>query len=93
MFIERAYAAGELADPVKQLLNRIAGQLIQPLVLLLFGVASLYFLWGVYQYMVDNSADKRKDHQKHLISGVLGLAIMVCVWGILHFICNNVACQ
>jgi phosphatidylglycerophosphatase A len=93
MFVERVYAAGELAEPVKQLINRIIEQLVEPFVLLLFGVALLYFLWGVYQYMIDNSADKRKDRQKHLISGVVGLTIMVCVWGILQFISNNVACQ
>lgn len=93
MLIERAYAVGELADPVKDLLNKLAVQIISPIVSLMFGVAMLYFLYGVYLYIVDAGTDKRKEREMHLIFGVIGLTIMVCVWGILQFVCNNVACQ
>lgn len=93
MLIERAYAVGELAAPVKDLLNKLAVQIINPLVSLAFGVAMLYFLYGVYRYIDNAASDKRKESEEHLIYGVLGLTIMVCVWGILQFICNNVACQ
>ena len=93
MLIERALAAGEIAGPVKQLLGTIADQILNPLIQLGFAVALIYFFWGAYSFIKDSAAEKKTDGKRHLVFGILGLAIMVSVWGILQVVCDNVACR
>lgn len=61
--------------------------ILQPLIYLLFAVALIYFLWGVFKFVAgQNNEEGQEEGKQHMIWGIVGLFIMVSVWGILNFI-------
>ena len=52
---------------------------------LLFVVATLVFLWGVIRYVIaGGDEDKLKEGRQYIIYGLIGLAVMLAVWGIVN---------
>ncbi len=76
-----------------QLLGKIQDKIVNPIIGLLFALAALYFVYGVYEFLRSDigDADKEKGRQ-HMLWGVIGMAIMVSVFGILTAICNTINC-
>ena len=69
------------------IMQRINDAILQPIVTLLMALAVAYFLYGVMKFVKDQSSeDAQVEGKKHMMWGVIGLAIMVSVWGILNFI-------
>ena len=65
-------------------LNRL---IINPLILLLFALALVYFLWGVLEFMVNqDNEEKRTTGKKHMVWGIVGITIMVGVFAIMSLI-------
>lgn len=65
--------------------------IINPLIELLFALALVYFLWGVFEFMANQSNEEKKTLGKsHMMWGVIGLVIMLGVWGILGFITETI---
>ena len=59
--------------------------------MLLFAVAVLVFLYGVFEYIRNSdSEDGRSEGQRHMLSGVFGLFIMISVFGIINLILNSI---
>lgn len=76
-----------------QLINNAKGAILRPLVLLLFAAALVYFLYGVIEFLTAPGDETRKTKGKlHMFWGVLGLAIMISVYGIMNILCNTVGC-
>lgn len=74
-----------------KLLERLGEVLINPAILLLFGVALVFFVYGLVRFLweanvggKDNSAGKQ-----HMIWGVVGMFVMVAAWGIIKVIENT----
>jgi len=61
------------------------------LVPLIFAIAFIVFLWGVYRYLILGAAneEKRKEGQQFVMWGLIGFFIMVSVWGILNLLVNS----
>jgi hypothetical protein len=53
----------------------------------IFMLAFLFFLWGMVQYIrnADNEK-KRQESKKFMYYGILGLTVMVSVWGIVRIV-------
>jgi hypothetical protein len=64
--------------------------IINPLIKLLFALALVYFLYGVYEFIAhqDNEEAKTKG-KEHIIWGLVGLTIMFGVWTILGIMLNT----
>ena len=62
---------------VDALLGKIAAQIINPLIGLMFAVAVVFFIYGVVEFIAaaDNEETRTKGKQ-HMIWGIIGLAIM-----------------
>ncbi len=91
--VDIAYAAGNLPAELTTRINLIKTEILNPIILLLFALASVYFLYGVYQFVSGaGSETARATGQKHMISGIAGLAIMIGVYGIMTVICSAVQC-
>lgn len=76
-----AYAA-EVAE-----LTKIKQYILNPIIVLLFGLAILYFLFGVVKFISSlDSKEGKEEGKKHLLWGIVGLAIMVSVYGLMNFI-------
>lgn len=68
-------------------MQKINDAVLQPIVTLLMALAVAYFLYGVMKFVKDQSSEEAQgEGKKHMMWGVIGLAIMVSVWGILNFI-------
>jgi hypothetical protein len=89
-FIEKAYAAN-IPPEATALLQRILDYIINPLVALVLGVAVIFFLWGVFQFIRNaDNPEERKKGGMNMIYGVLGLFIMLAAYGILNLILGTI---
>lgn len=51
----------------------------------LFFIATIVFLWGVILYITSGGdEEKRKEGRVYIIYGLIGLFVMVAVWGIVN---------
>ncbi|MCX6753079.1 MAG: hypothetical protein NTW62_01870 [Candidatus Nomurabacteria bacterium] len=84
--INVAYA-GESLD---QFIKNVDKLIINPLIILLFGLATAYFFWGVFKLISNTDNEKaRSDGKKHMLFGIVGITIMLAVWTILGIITNT----
>lgn len=56
-------------------------------ILITLGV--VYFLWGVVQYVTSGDAEKKEEGQQHMIWGLIGIFVMVALWGLIAVISNT----
>lgn len=66
------------------LLAKIATEILNPAIGLLFGAAILFFVWGIAEYV--RSADEpaqRATGAKHMMWGLIGIFVMVSAVAIL----------
>ena len=69
------------------IIQKINDAVLQPIVALLMAVAVGYFLFGVMKFVRNqDSEDAQVEGKKHMMWGIIGIAIMVSVYGILNFI-------
>lgn len=74
---------------VINLLTKIAALIINPLIVLGFVVATIYFFYGIVQLIWgadESDLDKRKANVTY---GLIGLFIMFSVYGILRLVLNT----
>jgi len=63
-------------------LNGLLGSLVP----LIFGIALLSFLWGVFEYSIQNDPKDRKESLQFMINGIIALFVMVSVWGFVFLV-------
>ena len=80
------------ANPVVgPLITKIVNVIVTPLVALLFVLAVLMFIWGLFGLIrKGDDPTARKEGQMHILWGVIGMFIMVGVYGIIRLIANTV---
>lgn len=69
-------------------LGTISG-ILNIVVPILITLGVIYFLWGLVVYVTSGDADKKKDGQQHMIWGLIGIFVMVGLWGIIAVIMNT----
>ena len=75
---------------VKELIAEINENLVNPFIILLIAAAFLWFLWGVALYIIhSDSEEERAIGRRHMIWGIVGIFIMVAVFGILKIVLNS----
>lgn len=73
------------------LVSNIDRVIINPIIFLLFAIALAIFLYGIARYLLNpDSEEIRKSSKSSMIWGVVGLFIMVAVFGIMRIILNTV---
>jgi len=72
------------------ILTKIKSEILTPITYLLFAVATGYFLFGVLMF-IQNQDDEtaRTAGKQHMFWGIIGIAIMLSVWGILNVISQS----
>jgi hypothetical protein len=79
------------AQTVDGIINLVTTQLLQPFVMLLFALATILFLWGVVEFLINAGDEEGRDKGKrHIIWGLLGMVIMFGAIGILNVVINFV---
>ncbi len=71
--------------PARNLLELIEDNILFPLIALLTAIALLYFLWGLFQYVLNAESDEaRSTGKKHMLYGIIGFVIMVSAYAIIE---------
>jgi hypothetical protein len=74
-------------DALNSLFNKLADNIINPALLLLFAITVIYFLFGVVMYIAHLDDEKaRESGAHHMLWGIIGIAIMVSVYAIINII-------
>ena len=69
------------------LMQSINKVIINPLIILLFALAVVYFLYGLARYLLSPENEEiRKSSKSHMLWGIIGMFIMVSVFGIMTLI-------
>lgn len=72
---------------METLIEKIGVQILNPLARLLIAIAVVYFFWGVAKFIINSDNEQaREEGKKHMIWGIIGLFIMVGVWGIIEVV-------
>lgn len=87
LFPNIAYASSPKLDAF---LGRVNKQIINPLIAFIFALAVVYFLYGVLKFLMNMDNEGGRDEgKKHMLWGIIGITIMIGVWGILSIITST----
>jgi len=82
-----AYAA---STSLNGFIRNVDSMIIDPLIKLLFALAIVYFLYGVFEFLSNQENEEKKTTGKqHMIWGIIGITIMMGVWTILGIVMNT----
>ena len=74
----------------EQLLLNVNTYILNPLIFLMIGVAALTFVMGVIQYIMGTEDETRRTTgRNHMLWGIIGLFIMLSVFGIIDLIAST----
>ncbi|MDP3402910.1 MAG: pilin [bacterium] len=76
------------ATNVQNLGQGIIGLINNVAVPLLFAVAFIVFIWGIFTYFISGGHDeeKRETGKSLMLWGIIGFFIMVSVWGLVNIL-------
>src|SRR5687767_12778616 len=79
-------ASAQSLGGVERLLRSI-GRLVDIALPIVVGIALLGFFWGLAQFIfAAGDEEKKKEGKQHMIWGIIGLFVMVSVWGLVGFL-------
>jgi len=68
-----------------QFLGTITTSILQPITVLIIGLAVLYFLLGLLKYIQSvGDETKHKEGITMMTYGIIGIFVMVSLWGLVH---------
>ena len=73
------------ANPLQVFLCRIA-LLLNSAIPVMITLAVVYFIWGVISYVIAAEDDAKTKGRDKMIWGIIGLAVIVSVWGLVNFL-------
>lgn len=70
------------AQTIGSIVSAITG-FLRSIIPILFLIATVVFLWGIILFITSGGdEEKRKEGRQYIIFGLIGLFVMVAVWGI-----------
>ncbi len=80
------------AKTIEEVIGIVSSQILRPIVLLLFALATVLFFWGVVEFMMNrDNEEERGKGKRHMLWGLVGLLIMFAVNGIVWLLINFVS--
>ena len=77
----RAAGAQEAVTDFDSLVENIVATL-NPIVVLLIGIAVATFFWGIIKYIAQGDKEKkRKEGSRMMLYGVIAIFVMISIWG------------
>lgn len=76
-----------MSDEATELINNIKDLILNPIIGFMFAVAVVMFIYGIVEYIygADNE-DKRNAGKRHMVWGIVGIFVMMGVYGILNIL-------
>jgi len=73
------------------LLAKIYTEIANPIIKLLFAAAFVMFFWGILKFFKEHDNEElRNEGKRHMLWGIVGMFIIVAVFGIMRLIANTV---
>lgn len=83
-------AGAQSSNRIDQLPRQIGGTL-NIVIVLLFALITIYFIWGVIQYVTAGGDDEKlAKGKKHMLWGIIGLAVVASAWGLARLLIEYV---
>ena len=84
-FMAQAAALNTLGDVLVVFTN-----IINALMPFIVALAVLFFMWGVFQFVKSaGNEDERTEGRNRMIYGIIGIFVMVSVWGFVNLLDNT----
>jgi len=76
-----------MSNEAAKLISNIKAYILNPIIGFMFAVAVVMFIYGIVEYIwsADNE-DKVAVGKKHMIWGIVGMFVMIGVYGILNIL-------
>jgi uncharacterized membrane protein YidH (DUF202 family) len=79
---------------LQSFLTNVNTGIINPLIKFLFALAIAYFLWGTFEFLLNQENEEKKTAGKsHMLWGVIGITIMISVFMIMNIIIKTLNIQ
>lgn len=79
-------AADQNLTGISTLISSI-GRIVNQIIPLLFAVAIIFFFWGLLEFVRSaGNEEKAKEGKSHMIYGVIALAVMVSIYGLIAWL-------
>lgn len=73
-----------------EIVRTIESEILNPIIALLFALAVVYFLFGLMEFIKNpNNEEEQTKGKSHMVWGVVGIFLMIAVYGILDFIATS----
>lgn len=60
---------------------------------ILVSISVIVFVWGVFWYVIAADEERKKSSKEKMIYGIIGLFVMVSVWGLVAVVRNTLGLQ
>jgi hypothetical protein len=75
---------------IETLIGRFVDIIVNPLILLVFAAGFFLFVWGLVQFLFHlDEGGKHDEGVKHMMWGIVGMFVMVSVYGIIMLMNNT----
>lgn len=72
------------------LITRFKLYIISPTILIIFSAGFFLFVWGLVEFLRNlNAGGDNKEGKQHMVWGLVGMLVMVSVYGIISLIDNT----
>jgi hypothetical protein len=83
--------AADVTAAFAGVMEPIVTNVIDPLIWFAFSLATIVFIYGVAQMIINPvDAEAHKKGKMSMLGGLIGLFIMLSAWGIVHLVANTV---
>ena len=74
----------------KSFIGKVSTEILDPIIAILFALATLMFFYNVARYIWNpDNEEMREEGKTGMLYGIIGMFIMVAVFGILKFIISS----
>lgn len=75
-----------MVNASSQLIDKLVDYIIDPIILVVFAAGFFMFVWGIVQFIWKLDEGAQSSGKQHMLWGILGMLIMVSVYGIIALI-------
>ena len=65
------------------------GEIINSIVPVLIALGVVYFVWGIVSFVIAGDEEAKKAGRDKIIYGIIGLAVIVAMWGLVKILTNT----
>lgn len=77
-------------DGAHQIITKITGLIVNPLIVVMFTFALVGFLWGVRTYITNSDdSEARQKGSGHILWGIIGMFLMIAAFTIVRIVLNT----